>query len=100
MLDYDYSYIGFICQILDDAKVNYHHCDTWFKLFLNDGDYCIETRINSIKEVVVYKGNHISWCHNANAPIVFQGNLQDFADWLEKAAKLRDELNDLTEREF
>lgn len=88
MLDYDYCYIGRICQVLDNTKVNYHHCNTWFRLFLNDSNYSIEAdKTNNINEVVVYKGDNISWCHNANAPIVFQGNLQDFENWLEKAMK-------------
>jgi len=86
MLDYDYCYIGRICQILDNAKVNYHHCNTWFRLFLNDGNYSIETeKINNISEVLVYKGDNISWCHNTKAPIMFQGTLQDFEKWLEQA---------------
>ena len=89
MLDYDYCYIGHICQVLDDTKVNYHHCNTWFRLFLADEEYSIEGIKNkhNENEVIVYKGKNISWCHNTKAPIVFQGNLQDFENWLEKAMK-------------
>ena len=55
---------------------------------MNDGNYSIEAeKINNVNEVVVYKWNNISWCHNTNAPIVFQGILQDFEKWLEKTMK-------------
>lgn len=91
MLDYDYCYIGCICQVLDDTKVNYHHCNTWFRLFPDDKEntYSIEgvKNSNNENEVAVYKGHNISWCHNTKVPIAFQGTLQDFKRWLEKVMK-------------
>ena len=88
-MDIDYSYIGRICEILDDSRVHYHHCNTWFRLFLEDGDYSITAiKNNHENEVVVYKGNNISWCTNTNAPIVFQGTLQDFTHWLCQSMKM------------
>ena len=82
MLDYDYCYIGSICQVLDNTKVNYHHCNTWFRLFLQDGEYKITAeKNNGSSEVVVRKGlSRIS-------PIVFQGTLQDFENWLQSNKK-------------
>ena len=86
MLDYDYCYIGGICRVLDESELHYHHCNTWFRLFPDDKEstYSIGSikNNNNESEVVVYKGWNISWCHNTNAPIVFQGNLQDFKNWL------------------
>ena len=85
-LNYDYCFIGSICQALDDSKVKYHHCHTWFRLFLEDDVCSIEsTKNGNTNEFVVYKGNNISWCKNTKAPIVFQGTLQDFVSWLEKS---------------
>lgn len=79
MLDYDYCYIGRICEVLDNTKANYHHCNTWFRLFLQDGDYTITTeKNNGSSEVLVRKGI------SSKNPIVFQGTLQDFKSWLEK----------------
>lgn len=91
MLDYDYCHIGSICQVLDASKLHYHHCATWFRLFPDDKEntYSIKSikNNNNESEVVVYKGWNISWCQNTNAPIVFQGNLQDFEDWLQSNNK-------------
>lgn len=85
-LNYDYCFIGRISQTLDDSKAKYHHCNTWFRLFLDDDTYSIESiKNNNINEVVVYKGDNISWCHNTKAPVVFQGTLQDFKRWLEES---------------
>lgn len=83
-MDIEYWYIGYICEALDNSKLHYHHCYTWFKLFLEDGIYSITAiKNNNDNEVVVYKGDNISWCKNTNAPIVFQGTLQDFEKWLQ-----------------
>lgn len=80
-------FIGYICQALDDSKLHYHHCSTWFRLCPDDKEntYSIEgiKNSNNENEVVVYKGNNISWCHNTNAPIIFKGTLQDFKEWLQ-----------------
>lgn len=86
-------YIGYISQVLDDSKVKYHHCQTWFRLFLEDGDYSIEAiKNNKMNEVVVYQGGNISWCHNTKAPIVFQGTLESFSDWLLQKKKKSEKL--------
>lgn len=79
-----YSYIGYICEALDNSKAKYHHCNTWFKLFIEDDVYSITAIKNDDEnEVVVYKGNNISYCINTNAPTVFQGSLQNFRNWLQ-----------------
>lgn len=76
---YFYSYIGYICEVLDNSRIEYHHCNTWFKLFLEDGVYSITSIKNNNKnEVIMYKGDNISRCKNTNEPIVFQGTLQNF----------------------
>ena len=65
--------------ICDSSQVKYHHCYTWFRLFLKDGIYSITAvKHNNVNEVVVHKGEII----NTKAPIVFQGALQDFENWL------------------
>lgn len=85
--DVEYWYLGRICQALDDSNLHYHHCKTWFRLFPDDKEntYSIEgvKNNNNENEVVVYKGWAIDWCHNTNAPIVFQGSLEDFKSWLQ-----------------
>ena len=87
MYDVEHWFIGYICQALDDSKLHYHHCRTWFRLFPDDKEntYSIEgiKNSNNENEVVVHKGHNISWCYNTKAPIVFQGNLQDFIKWLQ-----------------
>ena len=95
-MDIDYWYIGYIDTALDNAEVNYHHCRTWFRLFLGDKIYSIDVIKNKnygddiIKDfdnnnrVVIYEGDNISWCINTKAPIVFQGTLNEFTEWLEK----------------
>ena len=81
--DVEHWYIGYICEILDNSKVKYHHCRTWFRLFLEDGEYAITAvKNNNINEVVVRKGNGVDRCISIKAPIVFQGTLQDFENWL------------------
>lgn len=83
-MEVDACYIGYICQVLDNNQIEYHHCGEWFRLFLKDGIYSITAiRNNNENEVVVYKGINISLCINTKVPIVFQGTLQDFEDWLQ-----------------
>lgn len=80
-------FTGYICQTLDDSKLHYHHCKTWFRLFPNEdvNTYSIKgvKNKNNENEVIVYKGKNISWCINTKAPIIFQGTLQNFKKWLE-----------------
>ena len=86
---YWYSYIGFICQILDECKVNYHHCGTWFRLFLNNQVYSVNTikvdnyksDINKNNRIIVRKEK----CTNniIQDSVVFQGTLQEFDNWLQ-----------------
>lgn len=82
MRNADYWYIGYICEILDDSKLHYHHCDTWFRLFPNSSaEYSIGgiKNDNGENEVVVYrsKGEKIQ--------PVFQGSLDGFKEWLSKS---------------
>ena len=82
-------FIGYISQALEKSKVKHHHNRTWFYLFLEDNVFCITGRKNdkNENEVIVYKseiGKTISWCENTNAPIVFQGTLQIFENWLQQ----------------
>lgn len=83
----NYCYIGCICQILDNNQVKYQHYHTWFRLFLGDDVYSITAvKHNKDHEIVVYKGDNISWCRNTKATIVFQGSLENFNNWLQSSA--------------
>ena len=86
MHNIDLYYIGYICEVLDNNQAKYHHCHTWFKLFLENNIYAITAiKNNAENRVVVYKGDNISWCINTKAPIVFEGTLQDFENWLQSS---------------
>lgn len=82
--DYDnagfYSFIGYVCEVLDLSRVKYHHCCTWFKLFLKDDVYSVVTTNDSGKnEVVVCKG----FGARTKTSTIFQGTLQEFENWLQ-----------------
>ncbi len=87
MDNYWYSYIGFICQILDEYKVNYHHCGTWFRLFLNNQVYSVDTIKVDYCKSDIDKNNRIiirkEKCIANNISVVFQGTLQEFDNWLQ-----------------
>lgn len=88
----DNLYIGSICAALEVSGVKYHHCRTWFRLFLENETYSVGSMNNEHfgkgfdcpDMVIVYKGDNISRCENANKPVVFQGTLDDFENWLQK----------------
>lgn len=94
MLNYDYCYIGRICEVLDNTKANYHHCNTWFTLFLQDREYAITAeKNNNSSEVVVRKGL------SSKGPIIFKGSLQEFENWLITVQRLPQEPFEISENE-
>lgn len=89
----DNWYIGNICAALEASGVKYHHCRTWFRLFLKNETYSvgsindehlIDDIVNRTGMVIVYKGDNLSRCENSNRPVVFQGTLDDFKNWLQE----------------
>lgn len=85
-------YIGNICSALDASNVKYHHCRTWFRLFLKNETYYVSSindehfgkGFDCPDMVIVYKGDNLSRCENSNGTVVFQGTLDDFKNWLQK----------------
>lgn len=80
MRNSDLWYIGYICEILDNSKFHYHHCNTWFRLFPNSGaEYLVKgiKNLSNINEVVVHQAKE--------SQPVFRGSLDDFREWLSRS---------------
>lgn len=84
-----YSTIGAVCQILDETNVDYHHCKTWFRLFL-DKTYGVTIReSNFLIEVYVCDEDRNTKCFIApSKPKIFEGNIENFTTWLYTITKL------------
>lgn len=83
------SATGYVCKALDDSGADYQHLHTWFRLFLNDTVYSIDPDGENTK---VFEGDHISACINRRDTPVFQGNIDEFSDWIKEQIEIEKQI--------